>query len=322
MQQKNESRAINDRVGIYVQAANSQDAIARTQEAERAGVQQVWMSTGGAGFADILTMLAGAATRTERIRLGTAIVPAYSRHPLVMAQQALAVHDLAPGRLRLGIGSGDRSFLESRYGLPQTAPLRYLKEYLEIVRGVLWEGSIDHHGEFFQVADTLPRMARVPLLIPALGLKAFRLAGEIADGVLPSMCPLPYLLDQALPALRAGAKAGNRSAPPAIACLPVALSTDEAAVLAATRQQMQWSMRTSTYARMFAQAGFAGAVNGDEEELNALARSLVIGGNEETVRNRIQELLASGLDELLLFAMPIANEEKEREQLLHLIGSL
>lgn len=322
MQQKDELRSLNERVGIYVQAEDSLDAVARIREAELAGVRQIWMSTGGAGFADVLTMVAGVVTQTERVRLGTAIVPAYSRHPLVMAQQALAIHDLAPDRLRLGIGSGDRFFLESRYGLTQTAPLRYLKEYLEIVRGVLWEGSVDYHGEFFQVADTLSRTARVPLLIPALGLKAFRLAGEIADGVLPSLCPVPYLLNQALPALRSGSEARDRPVPPVIACLPVALSTDEPAVLAATRQQMQWSVRISTYARMFAQAGFAGAVNGDEEGLNALARSLVISGDEMAVRDRIQELLAGGLDELLLFAMPIADEEKERKQLLHLIGNL
>src|SRR5260370_35386489 len=97
------------------------------------------MAMGGAGFADILTVLAVAATQTERIRLGTAIVPGYPRHPLVMAQQALAVHDLAPGRLRLGVGSGNRLFLESEYGLSQTAPFRSLKEALGEPRSVLWE---------------------------------------------------------------------------------------------------------------------------------------------------------------------------------------
>ncbi|WP_201374410.1 LLM class flavin-dependent oxidoreductase [Ktedonobacter robiniae] len=316
------ARSLRDRVGVYIQARDTVDAIARIREAEQAGVQQAWMAMGGAGFADILTVLAAAATQTERIKLGTAIVPDYPRHPLVMAQQALAVHDLAPERLRLGIGSGNRSFLESRYGLLQIAPLRYLKEYLEVLRGVLWQGRIDHQGEFFQVVDTLPRTAQVPLLIPALGLKAFRLAGEIADGALASLCPVPYLLNQALPALQVGAEIRSRPAPPIVACLPVAFSTDEAAVLLAVRQLIQQLAQTNTYARMFAQAGWASAVNGNEAELNALARTLVISGNEATVRDRVQELLASGLDELLLLAIPIADEAMERRQMLHLIGSL
>ena len=315
-------RPLRDRVGVYIQASNTVEAITRIREAEHAGVQQAWMAMGGAGFADILTVLAVAATQTERIKLGTAIVPSYSRHPLVMAQQALAMHDLAPGRLRLGIGSGNPSFLESRYGLSQVAPLRYLKEYLEVLRGVLWEGSIDYQGEFFQVADILPRTAPVPLLISTLGLKAFRLAGEVADGALASLCPVPYLLDQALPALRAGAEEKSRPAPPVVACLPVAFSTDEAAVSVSVRQMIQLLVQASAHARMFAQAGWASAVNGDEAALNALARTLVISGNEATVRDRVRELLASGLDELLLLGIPIADEAMERKQLLHLIGSL
>ena len=333
MQQKEESnqhmsssvvrqRQPGERVGIYIQARDTMDAITRIQEAEHVGVQHVWMATGGAGFADILTVLAITATQTERIKLGTAIVPAYLRHPLVTAQQALAVHDVAPERLRLGVGSGNRPFLESRYGLSQITPLRYLKEYVEILRGVLWQGKIDHQGEFFQVVDTLPRTAQVPLLIPALGLKAFRLAGEISDGALASLCPVPYLLDQALPALRAGAEEQSRPAPTLVACLPVALSTDETAALRAVRQFVQQLIQTSTYAHMFSLAGWASAVDGDEMALRDLARALVISGNETTVRDRVQELLASGLDELLLLAIPIADEAKERRQLLHLIGSL
>ncbi|MBV9231226.1 MAG: LLM class flavin-dependent oxidoreductase, partial [Chloroflexi bacterium] len=85
MQQKNElnqpltssmvrDRPLRDRVGIYIQATNTVDAIARIREAEHSGVQHAWMATGSAGFADILTVLAVAATQTQRIKLGTAIV--------------------------------------------------------------------------------------------------------------------------------------------------------------------------------------------------------------------------------------------------------
>ena len=129
---ENRVHSQSHRVGVYIQARDTTEAIIRIREAEHAGVKLAWMAMGGAGFADILTVLAVAATRTERIKLGTAIVPASTRDPLVMAQQALAVHDLAPERLRLGVGSGNPLFLESRYGLSQRAPLSYLKEYLEV----------------------------------------------------------------------------------------------------------------------------------------------------------------------------------------------
>src|SRR5213593_4137869 len=57
--------------------------------------------------------------KTSTIRLGTSIVPTYPRHPLVLAQQALSLYDIAPGRLRLGIGPSHKAIIEGIYGLPQ-----------------------------------------------------------------------------------------------------------------------------------------------------------------------------------------------------------
>ncbi|GCE29541.1 LLM class F420-dependent oxidoreductase [Dictyobacter alpinus] len=321
-------RPLHDRIGIFVDATDSRDALTKIRRAEQAGVQQVWAQ--GAGNADLLTLFAVVATHTERIRLGTAIIPTYPRHPLVMAQQALTVHDVAPGRLRLGIGPGNPMLIEDWYGLSQTAPLPYLKEYLEILRGVLGDGAISYHGAFFNVehssrnayGPTTPRTASVPLLTSAVGPKAFKLAGEIADGAISWMCPIPYLLESALPALRAGAKTKNRPTPPVIAHVRVALSTDEAKVQAKARQGVQLATRFGPYARMFAKAGFPKAIDGEEREVDALAQTLVVSGAESTVRHRLEELLMSGLDELMLHLVPIRDEANEREQLLHLIGSL
>lgn len=327
MQQKDQiaaeniaQRSLRDRVGVFVVPTETSDALATIREAERAGVQQIW--TGEADRADPLTLFAIAAAQTERIRLGTSILAVYSRHPVVLARQALAIHDIAPGRLRLGIGSGGRAPVEQWLGLSQISPLPYLKEYVEILRTVLWEGGTNYEGTFFKIALPAPRPAQIPLYVSALGKQAFRLAGEIADGVLPWMCPAPYLLNQALPALRAGAEATERPVPPIVAHMHVALSTDKAAALAASRRWVQMYARLSTYARMFAHAGFAGAVDGSEADVDALARSLVISGDEATVRSRIQEVLASGLDELQLQLLPIADEARERAALLHLVGSL
>jgi alkanesulfonate monooxygenase SsuD/methylene tetrahydromethanopterin reductase-like flavin-dependent oxidoreductase (luciferase family) len=216
--------SIRDRVGVFIQPTNAVEALSWIREAEQAGVHHIWMDW-GAGFAETLTLFAAVAVQTERIGLGTAIIPTYPRHPLVLAQQALALHDLAPGRFRLGIGSGHRLFMEHWYGLASLSPQSYLKEYLEIVRAVLWEGNLDYHGTFFQVVVNqamypFPRQAPIPLLISAIGTRAFRLAGEIADGALSALCPVPYLLDKAFPALHAGAEARGRSAPPIIAHIP------------------------------------------------------------------------------------------------------
>jgi alkanesulfonate monooxygenase SsuD/methylene tetrahydromethanopterin reductase-like flavin-dependent oxidoreductase (luciferase family) len=140
-----------ERIGLSIIAKDAADAVKRIVEAEQAGLRQVWFSPGGSGGTDTLTVAAMAAARTTQIRLGTAIVPIYPRHPIVMAQQALAIHDIAPGRLRLGIGPSHRPIIEGSYGLQLSSPLTYLREYVAVLRGILDEGNIDYHGTFFNV---------------------------------------------------------------------------------------------------------------------------------------------------------------------------
>jgi alkanesulfonate monooxygenase SsuD/methylene tetrahydromethanopterin reductase-like flavin-dependent oxidoreductase (luciferase family) len=210
--------------------------------------------------------------------------------------------------------------MENMYGLSMSSPLEYLREYVEVMRQLLWEGRVDHQGTFFKVVASFPRPAQIPLLISALGEKAFRLAGEIADGAISWVCPLPYLLDTALPALRAGAQAHHRPAPPLVAHIPVAMSTDEAAVEAATMARISFYTKAPFYTHMFAAAGFPIAADGSS--IAALVKALVLAGTETQVEKRVRELIASGLDELLLMLVPVADEAREREQLLQVIGSL
>jgi len=136
---------IRDRAGLVIEARDVATAITRIREAEHAGIRQAWM-TQSVGMLDTLTLFAAAATHTTRIRLGTSIVPIYPRHPLVMALQAATIDALAPGRLRLGVGTSHRNVMESVYGLSMLSPLAYLREYGEVMRQGLWEGRVDYHG--------------------------------------------------------------------------------------------------------------------------------------------------------------------------------
>ena len=310
---------IHERVGLVIEARDVATALTKIREAEQAGVKQAWM-TQSVGMLDTLTLFAAVAMQTTRVRLGTSIVPVYPRHPLVMALQAATVDAVAPGRLRLGVGTSHRHVMENVYGLSMPSPLAYLREYVEVMRQGLWEGRVDHQGRFFKVAAPLPRTAQIPLLISALGERAFRLAGEIADGAISWVCPVPYLLNTALPALRAGAQARNRPVPPLVAHIPVAMSTDEAAVQAAVKQRITYYTKAPFYAQMFAAAGFPIAEDGSG--VDALAKALVVAGDQAQVEKRLRELIASGLDELMLMLVPVADEVGERGQLMQVIASL
>lgn len=307
------------RIGLAIEARDATKAIELIAEAEAAGVEQVWM-TQSPPTLDTLTLYAATAMRTTRIRLGTSIVPTYPRHPLVLAQQALTVNDIAPGRLRLGVGPSHRPPIEGIYGLQHTAPLAHLREYVAILRSDLWEGQVDFQGNYFTVKTPTLRTAHIPILISALREGAFRLAGEISDGAISWLCPVPYLLNKALPALRAGAEASHRPAPPLVAHVLVSLSEDEDAAHNAAARRIQFYATLPFYSRMFADAGFP--IGADGAGLDALARSLVVFGNEATVARQLTELLAQGLDELLVLLIPVQDAAREQAQLARLVGSL
>ncbi len=182
------------------------------------------------------------------------------------------------------------------YGLSQTTPLAHLREYTQVLCAALWEGKVDHHGRFFNVVATMPSTPQIPVLISTLGSKAFQLAGEIADGALSWMCPVPYLLRTGIPALRTAAAAKGRLAPPLVACVPVALNQDRYSVLTQGHQLLDMLAKLPFYAKMFADAGFP--LTAGQTIPDALVDSLVVSGNEAEVTTRLTELLATGLDEM------------------------
>jgi F420-dependent oxidoreductase-like protein len=313
-------RPTRERIGLIVNGTNAAAAIKTIAAAETAGVQQIWM-TNTPWFPDVLTTLAAAAIKTSIVRLGTAIIPTYPRHPVVLAQEVLALHDIAPDRLRLGIGPSHRAIIEDIYGLPQTTPLVHLREYVKVLHSILRDGKVDHHGEFFNIVIEFPRTAQIPVLISTLGKKAFQLAGEIADGALSWMCPVPYLLHTGIPLLRRAATANGRSKPPPlVAHVPVALSQDRDSVMVAGHKMFDMYSKFPFYVKMFADAGFP--LTTDKKMTDDLVNNMIISGNEDTVATSLTKLLDAGLDELMVSLVPVLDEKYEQTQLMRLIGQL
>ena len=313
-------RPTRERIGFIVNGTNAATAIKTIAAAETAGVQQIWM-TNTPWFPDVLTTLAAAAIKTSIVRLGTAIIPTYPRHPVVLAQEVLALHDIAPGRLRLGIGPSHRAIVEDIYGLPQTTPLVHLREYVKVLHSIFWDGKIDHHEELFNIVVEFPRTAQIPVLISTLGKKAFQLAGEIADGALSWMCPVPYLLHTGIPVLHKAATANGRSnPPPLVAHVPVAISQDHDSVMAAGHKMFEMYSKLPFYVKMFTDAGFP--LTSDKKVSDDFVNNMIISGNEDTVATSLTKLLAAGLDELMVSLVPVVDEKYEQTQLMHLIGQL
>ena len=298
---------------------NAVGALAAIQRFEAAGVPAIWTVTGGRTI-DALTVYAAAAVRSERIILGTGIIPTYPRHPFVTAQQTLAVHQLAPGRIRLGLGPSHRPIIEGSLGIPMERPLAHLREYVTIVRGLLWDGQIDFQGEFFRVRQRLPETAPVPIYTSALRPKAFQLAGEIADGVISWMCPPSYIHERAVPALENGARAAGRTRRPRLVVqVPVVMTTDGAVMREKARPVVGLYGRMPFYAQMFETAGFP-LENGTPSD--ALLDHLVVWGDRDTVGERLAQLLEGGIDELLTMLIPVADHLAEEAELAAVLAAL
>ncbi|HUS15800.1 MAG TPA: LLM class flavin-dependent oxidoreductase [Chloroflexia bacterium] len=308
--------------GLVIDRPSVAEMLVAIGQAETRGVPAVWSTIAGIG-PDPLTVYGAAAVQTHRINLGTAIIPTYPRHPAALAAQVLALDALAPGRLRLGLGPSHQFIIRDMYGLAFDRPLEHLREYLTVLRGLLWEGAVDYKGTHYRVKARLAGGTpppRVPLPISALRAPAFRLAGEIADGAISWLCPVPYLLETAVPALREGAASAGRPVPPLIGHILVAMHTDADAVRHATRAQFGRYARAVFYARMFADAGVPAAPDGTMPD--ALVDALVVSGDATTVTARLRAIHAAGVDELLVSPVTVTDGEQEVAALSRLLAGL
>ena len=306
--------------GLVIPRGSASDLIGRVAQAERRGIATAWTTVGGLG-ADPVTALAAVGAATDRIRLGTAVTPTYPRHPITLAAQAIAIDDLASGRLRLGVGPSHKPIIEGAYGLPMGKPLAHLREYVTILRALLWEGAVDFSGDYFTVKIALQAdvpAPKIPIPISALRPNAFRLAGEIADGAISWVTPVDYLTRTALPQLQAGAEAMGRDRPPLIAHVPVIVSTDRVAARAAFRAQFPHYSRLPFYAAMFAEAGYPITAAG--EMTDELVESLAVSGGPEEIRDRLEAIRARGIDELMISHVVVADEEAELAALSEILA--
>src|SRR6201990_668530 len=117
---------------------------------------------------DGLTALALAGQVTNRIELGTAVMPTYPRHPLAMAQQAMSTQAATNGRLVLGIGPSHPVVIESMHGLEYRPPAPHPREYVEILRAAFaGAGHVEYRGEMFGFSSmlTVPGSTPAPIMI-------------------------------------------------------------------------------------------------------------------------------------------------------------
>ncbi len=308
-----------ERVGIAFFPRSSETAVDLCVRAERANVEAVWMVMPATNI-DTLTLIGAAVMKTERITLGTTIVPAFTRHPITFVTQALALEGLAPGRFDLGIGSAHARTMVDVYHIDFDHPLQRLAEYLEIVQAALKTGVVHFEGEFYQVDATFSESLGTSVPIAALRAPAFPLAGRLADGGMSWNCPTAYLQQVAMPALQAGADAAGRARPRLLAHVPVLVTTDRALVHRRAGEQLRGYAAAPFYARMFADAGYP--INADGSVSPELIDDLVVSGSPEEIATQLRHRLDLGFDVLMVNPLRTDDDAGHEDTVLEILGGL
>lgn len=311
--------ALQDRIGLGIYPANARAAIDTVVRADAAGVTTAWTVMLPLGV-DTLTLYAAAAVRTDRIKLGTAIVPSFTRHPLGMVTQARVLDELAPGRLRLGIGTGNIWSGEHVYGVAVDRPLSRLREYVTIVRAALRDGRVSFAGDHFHVEAEFPGPIDAPVLISTIGEKSFELAGEATDGAITWNAPSAYVDGVGRPAIARGAERADRAAPPIIQHVLVSPRTDRDAVRRAAHGQLAPSAGSEHYRRLWDAAGFP--VNPDGSVPDALVDALVVSGDDAEITDALHRRLAAHNGELLLNLVDSDDQRADEDALFRIVGRL
>ncbi len=183
-------------VGYWGMGIGPDEQLQVVQEAERLDYDTVWAAE--AYGSDAATVLAWLAAGTTKIKLGSAIFQMPARSPAMTAMTAATLDELSAGRVRLGIGSSGPQVAEGWHGQRFANQLQRTREYVEVVRKALARERLEYHGETLELPlpdgpgkalklMIAPVQERIPIYLAAIGPKNTALAGEIADGWLPTL---------------------------------------------------------------------------------------------------------------------------------------
>ena len=318
-------------IGTFISAGRSLDGrVERVRLAESLGYDSTYV-THIAGR-DSLTVLTAYAGATERIRLGTGVLPIYSRTPAATAQTAATIDELSGGRMVLGLGVSHKITVEAWYGQSIDRPVAEMREYASAIRAMFHgeepprvEGGKWPTSFRFMAYDVRPE---IPIYIAALSPNMLQLAGEIADGVLLWLCDPPYVRDVVVPEVAKGRERAGKTLEgfDIVPAVPSAVTTDREATLNRVRGDLVTYLSLPFYRSMLERSGFeaeiagfdAGMADGDVERAKAAMSEAMLDslggfGDGDAVRGAVRRYLDAGATSPGVSPVPTADFEATLE---------
>ncbi len=294
------------RIGIFLAPTTIDAYVAQCKAAAEEGFATVW-SPQIFGI-ETLVAIAVAGREVPGIAFGTAVVPTYPRHPMTMAQMALAAADATKGRLILGIGLSHQVVIEGMYGMSFDKPAVHMKEYLSILGPLIADRKVSVAGDglTFHGNVSAPGVEPFPLLIAALAPAMLKLAGTMSDGTITWMTGPRTVADHIIPVMHAAAASAGRATPQTMVGLPICVTSDIDGARARASKEFAIYGQLPSYRAVLDREGAEGpadiAAIGDERTVAASIKRIADTGATELIANvfgsteeqaRTRELLAS-----------------------------
>lgn len=299
------------RIGVMIGGRLDLDGlVARTQELEAQGYDSAWMpNVFGLDAMGAFTVIG---RETERIELGTAVVPTYPRHPVTMAQQALTVQAASGNRFALGIGLSHKFVIEDMWGMSFERPARHMRDYLEALLPLLRGGEVNVENDSYRIHATYGVAGAEPpqVLLAAMAPRMLALAGSVADGTSLWMTGPDTIESYIAPALQeASERAGREQAARIVAAFPIAVTDDPDDARERVGKMLANYSPIPSYRAMLDREGAAGP------------EDVAILGDERVLDEALDRLEAMGVSDFSASIMPV-DPEAEGRTAAYLIGRM
>jgi probable F420-dependent oxidoreductase len=287
------------------------DNLEFAREAESLGYDSAWVAEVGGN--DAFALGTAVATATDRLRLGTAVVPMNIRGPAMLAMAASTMHAVSGGRAICGIGVSSPQIVQDWNGQPYDRPLQRARETIAVLRSMFAGEKVVYDGEVVQVKGYRMMPAPpspVPIYLGALNKQMLRLAGEVADGVVINMVGesfVPSLVAE----VRKGAERAGRdpNSIEVVMRVQCCVTDDPQPLREAFANTFGAYIVAPGYDRFFTWQGFGDVVDGVRAAREARDRAasraavsdelldaLVVAGTADEVRGRLKAFMSAGVD--------------------------
>lgn len=271
------------------------------------GFRRVWMSQ-LPYEPDLLTVLAVALHEVDGIEVASGVVPIQNQHPMQLAQRALTVSLASRGRFLLGVGMSHQAVTEGMWGIPWDKPVRRLNEYLDGLLPLLAGAPADATGETVTTRGALmvPGAPTPDVYIAALGPQLLKIAGRRTAGTCTWMTGPKTLAGHVSPSLRQAASDAGRpeGSVRVVAALPISVTDDVDGARKQAAEQFSMYGILPSYRAMLDREGYEGP------------EDAAIIGDEATVRQRLAEISAAGVDEYVGATFDASLETRARTRAL------